>query len=216
MSPKAHLQWWVAVIMLVAASLYVHTGDDNTSNTRPPDVQLFPARLGAWNCVSSEGTKSEYEDQNVDKFWKAKCQKGASQPLDVFIGYSFHAGKKGRFLPPLLYFGQQEWEFPTNQSVSIDDVNQKGRKLNLMQRLLRNPQGSEVALSYWYQLSGNSYASDYGYRWALILRRLIRQPVRGQIVRITLPVEGLAQQEAFELEKELGLELWTLIQGELN
>ena len=158
MSPKAHLQWWAAVIMLVAASLYVHTGDDNTSNARPPDVQLFPARLGAWNCVSSEGTKSEHEDQNVDKFWKAKCQKGASQPLDVFIGYSFHAGKKGRLLPPLVYFGQQEWDFPANQSVSIDDENQKGKKLNLMQRLLRNPQGSKVALSYWYQLSGNSYA----------------------------------------------------------
>ena len=203
MTANGNVHWWVVAGLLLTANIFLRVDSRIAPPQVIPEKNLFPADLGLWHCTSIAKKPEDHSEE--ERYWMANCQNGKGFEAEVFVGYSGNSGNRSKLFFPLLNYSKQgeQYSYLYKKPTLIPSRGSQEQALNLTLSLLQDNTGARVALAYWYQVSGHSIPSDYGYRLAFLFQRFNGKSLASQIVRISAPVQGIPEDTVFELEKDL-------------
>ena len=205
MTSNGIVHWWVVAVLLLATNILLRVDSRATPPPVIPEVDLFPAHIGFWRCVPSANRPESNPDE--ERYWMADCKNEKGFEAEVFVGYARNSGNQSKLFFPLLNYSMQgeHYSYLYKRPTLIPSRDSKVPALNLTLSMIQDNSGAQVALAYWYQVSGHSISGDYKYRLALLIQRFTGRSLASQIIRISSPVReiGTSEDKVFESEKDL-------------
>jgi EpsI family protein len=199
MTIRYNLAWGTAAFLLLFLGVYIRQAAVYVEEL-PLNIAVFPIESGGWKCDSVAPEMTSYTDPNVRRSWVGNCKNASGAAIEVYVGY---ADRGVRVVSPALYYSAEtshRWSYVFTRETSIEGKNQSFEAAICV---LQHATGRKVALLYWYQIDGALFADEYRYRFNLTLRKLMRRPSASVVVRLSVPIEGDSQEEAFQFEREL-------------
>lgn len=213
---RTNSTWRIACILMLVAGWYTHRGTQLPSKGMIIEFELFPARLGSWECEPIDPEKVGYFDPSVDRVITGICRSEAGTPIQVYVGLVSAQSATKRLRSPLTNHaaGDSEWVH-SRRSLEVPLCRPSGDVLPLSQVLLIQGVGRKVAVTYWYQIERKVLGYDLKFRIFSLVSQFMHQSPRAAVFRLQAELRGGIADEIFRQEAGLAAALFPRISESL-
>lgn len=172
----------LALMAIAGALLFLPPSAKEVPLAAP--FERFPTELASWTASTPVPQGIMAVDPKVPKHLFRTYQNGI-QTVWVSVGY-YPSQPEGRRPPAQqLLFPQSGWSHLSQAPVRIPVGATRSLPATLL--VMETPE-RRLSILYWYQVGGDTIASDHWYRALLIYNRLFHRRSDGALVRIASPI----------------------------
>jgi len=187
-------QFWIIVIILVLAIVYLKVFATIEAVPLPADIESFPKQVSAFTMTgSSEFSEGVLRELGVSSYINRDYRDNDGYKLSLYLGYYEEQREGAMIHSPKNCMPGNGWN-PVESSVvsiSVSGSNQS-YKVN---RILFQKGMDKLLMHYWYQGRNRVVANEYIDRFFLILDSLFRHRSEGALVRVIGPVDPTGNNE---------------------
>jgi len=154
------------------------------------NIDEISRTLGPYRETEDEWS-GHYSDANAEKSLSRLYAAPAGAPIETFVGYLSGQFANKRLNSPKLVF-PNGWEYAATERVKIQMPG--GKSVHAIWLVIKKGD-LKRGLLYWYQVRGNSFASDLRNRVELVASLFLHGRTDSAVVRLATPIRGSEDAE---------------------
>ena len=205
-------QFWIIVIILVLAIVYLKVFATIEAVPLPADIESFPKQVSTFTMTgSSELSEVVLQELRVSSYINRDYRDNDGYMLSLYLGYYEEQREGSMIHSPKHCMPGSGWN-PVESSVvsiSVSGSNQS-YKVN---RILFQKGMDKIIMHYWYQGRNRIVANEYFDRFFIIVDSLFRHRSEGSLVRVIGPWDSSGNNE--KKQGQFVAELFRILQQTL-
>ena len=187
-------QFWLAVIILGIAILYLRLYASIEAVPLPADIEGFPKQVGSFIMSGSSNFSEEVLDElGVTSYILRDYRDEEGFEVSLYLGY-FAVQREGAMIhSPKHCMPGSGWN---PAEVSVIPINIPGSAQTYrVNRILLQKGMDKLIMHYWYQGRNRIVANEYLDRFFLLIDSLFRHRSEGALVRVISPWDPAGDNE---------------------
>ena len=186
LSGPSSIRLWIAVIVLLGASVLLHSSwRGETIPLRKP-LSALPYTLSAWKGQEQPLSIQMVEALHVNDYTNRIYQDQSGVPVQLYIGY-YSSQRAGETIhSPKNCLPGSGWEPIRSGYLTIATAD--GRRVVVNEYVIQQDLDKRMVF-YWYQSQGRVIASEYSAKFWLVTDAISRNRTDGALVRVITPID---------------------------
>jgi len=186
----------VLIIVLVVGLVFYLLDSPALSRGQKFQIDLgkISSAVGSYR-VASDNQSDPYVDPHAEKTLSRLYKSPDKKQIEPFVGYNGRQFDENRLQSPKLVF-PKGWEYASMEEINIPVVGK--RPINAVGLVTKKSNDKRLVL-FWYEVRGQSFASDFRNRIELIRGLALHGRTDAAVVRLATPI---GEFESLEQAKE--------------
>jgi EpsI family protein len=193
-------EWLVALVIMVAAGLFLRSISHGEAVQLRQSFTDFPFQIAQWTGKELGFEEDIIQKLRVDDYMMRQYADEQGLPLALYVGYYQSMRQGATYHSPKNCLPGSGWYFVKTGTARLDVTDAQGQTVEINRYVIQKGLDKQLVL-YWYHDRGRIITSEYWAKIYMVLDAMVKNRTDGSLVRITVPFTGDGEAAAFRQAK---------------
>lgn len=189
-------EFLMSLVLIVVAGLFLRSISHGETVQLRQRFAHFPLQIALWTGKELGFAAEIVQKLKVDDYMMRQYAAEQGSPIGLYVGYYQSMRQGATYHSPKNCLPGSGWYVVQTGTTPLDVTDDQGQPVEINRYVIQKGLDKQLVL-YWYQDRGRMITSEYWAKIYMVLDAMFKNRTDGALVRITVPLTGEGEAEAF-------------------